>query len=63
MENMNNLLFTVSTAGTTSHLQNATFLQNAFIVTFFAFLGLEGLKYFIGQLEYNSFCRYWFVIL
>ena len=49
MENINNLLFTeASSVVTNSQLQNVTFLQNAFMVTFFTFLGLEGLKYFIG---------------
>ena len=49
MENINNLLFTeASSVVTTNQLQNVTFLQNAFMVTFFTFLGLEGLKYFIG---------------
>ena len=49
MENFNNLLFTEASVGSTSHLQNVTFLQNAFMVTFFTYLGVEGLKYFIGQ--------------
>ena len=50
MENINNLLFTeASSVVTNSQLQNVTFLQNAFMVTFFTFLGLEGLKYFIGR--------------
>ena len=50
MENINNLLFTeASSVVTTNQLQNVTFLQNAFMVTFFTFLGLEGLKYFIGR--------------
>ena len=49
MENINSLLFTEASVGTTSHLQNVTFLQNAFMVTFFSYLGVEGLKYFIGQ--------------
>ena len=55
MENINSLLFTEASVGTTSHLQNVTFLQNAFMVTFFTYLGIEGLKYFIGQsyLSYN----------
>ena len=46
---MENLLFTEASVGTTSNLQNVTFLQNAFMVTFFTYLGVEGLKYFIGQ--------------
>ena len=50
MENINSLLFTEASVGTTSNLQNVTFLQNAFMVTFFTYLGFEGLKYFIGQL-------------
>ena len=54
MENINSLLFTEASVGTTSHLQNVTFLQNAFMVTFFTYLGIEGLKYFIGQ-SYLSF--------
>ena len=49
MENINSLLFTEASVGTTSPLQNVTFLQNAFMVTFFTYLGIEGLKYFIGQ--------------
>ena len=49
MENINNLLFTEASVGSTSQLQNVTFLQNAFMVTFFTYLGLEGLQYFIGQ--------------
>ena len=49
MENFNNLLFTEASVGSTSQLQNVTFLQNAFMVTFFTYLGLEGLQYFIGQ--------------
>ena len=51
MENLNNLLFTEASVGSSSHLQNVTFLQNAFMVTFFTYLGVEGLKYFIGQLS------------
>ena len=50
MENINSLLFTEASVAHTSHLQNVTFLQNAFMVTFFTYLGIEGLKYFIGQL-------------
>ena len=49
MENINNLLFTEASVGSASQLQNVTFLQNAFMVTFFTYLGLEGLQYFIGQ--------------
>ena len=49
MENINSLLFTEASVAPTSHLQNVTFLQNAFMVTFFTYLGLEGLQYFIGQ--------------
>ena len=53
MENINNLLFTeASSVVTTNQMQNVTFLQNAFMVTFFTFLGLEGLKYFIGWLQF-----------
>ena len=62
MENINNLLFTEASVGTTSHLQNVTYLQNAFMVTFFTYLGVEGLKYFIGQsylsFNYESFMKY-----
>ena len=53
MDNINSLLFTEASVGTTSNLQNVTFLQNAFMVTFFTYLGFEGLKYFIG--EFYSF--------
>ena len=42
-----------ASVGLTSHLQNVTFLQNAFMVTFFTYLGIEGLKYFIGQLQFE----------
>ena len=55
MENINSLLFTEANGnlGSTSHLKNVTFLQNAFMVTFFTYLGIEGLKYFIGQLQFE----------
>ena len=33
-----------------SLLQNATFLQNAFITTFLATLGLETVRYILGEL-------------
>ena len=48
MENINNLLFTEAGAGTTSQLQNVTFLHNASMATFFTYLGVEGLQYFMG---------------
>lgn len=39
----------MASVGTTSLLQNATFLQNAFITTFLSSLGLEAAKYILGE--------------
>ena len=39
----------MASLGTTSLLQNATFLENAFITTFLASLGFEAAKYILGE--------------
>ena len=39
----------MTSLGTTSLLQNATFLQNAFITTFLTSLGLETLRYILSE--------------
>ena len=39
----------MTSLGTTSLLHNATFLQNAFITTFLTSLGLETLRYILGE--------------
>ena len=33
----------------TSQLQNASFISNVFVVTFLTSLGLEGLRYYVGE--------------
>ena len=39
----------MASLGTTSLLQNATFLQNAFITTFLTSLGFQAARYILGE--------------
>ena len=43
----------MASLGTTSLLQNTTFLQNAFITTFLTTLGFETVRYILGKTVFH----------
>lgn len=45
----------MTSLGTSSLYQNATFLQNAFITTFLTTLGIEMIRYILGEFYLNHF--------